>query len=427
MTERLLQFIWQFQYFNLSDLRLTSGESLQIICPGQFNTNQGPDFLEAKIRIGETTWAGNVELHMNEEDWIRHAHQEDPNYSNIVLHVIWRQSQVSVGLPTLDLSDKVPKFLLSRYEELMFSTSYVPCAHSLETVSSIVWHGWKERLVVERMERRAQMITHYLQESNDHWEEVFWWMLARNFGMKVNAEAFEAVAKSLPVHLLSRHKNQIHQLEGFLFGQAGLLNRKFKEDYPQMLKKEYQFYKKKYKLQPISEPIHLLRMRPGNFPTLRLAQLAMLIHHSLHLFSLIREVNSINEIRSSFQVTANDYWHYHYLFDETSAFKEKRLGDDMVNNILINTIIPVLFAYGHHNKINHFKTKAIHWMENVPAEKNTITRSWETLLIPNKNAWDSQALIELKHQYCDVKRCLECPIENQLLKTDLKNSPPLAS
>jgi len=421
MTERLLQFIWQFQYFNLSDLRLVTGEPLQIISPGIFNTNQGPDFLEARIRIGQTTWAGNIELHINEDDWIRHAHQHDPNFQNIILHVIWCQGSGLLQLPTLDLSDKVSKLLLSRYEELMVNPGFVACSHSFSDTPALTWQGWKERMLMERLERKSKLITSYLQQSKEHWEEVFWWMIARNFGMKVNAEAFEAIARSIPLKLLSRHKGQIHQLESFLFGQAGLLNRKFKEDYPIMLKKEYLFYKKKYRLSPIDHPIHLLRMRPGNFPTIRLAQLAMLIHHSLHLFSVIKEINSIRELRNLFMVTANDYWHYHYLFDEPSSFLEKKLGEEMFTNIIINTIAPVLFAYGHHQQLDQFKTKAILWLENSPPEKNAITRNWEALGAGNKNAWDSQALIELKQQYCDGKRCLECAVGNQLLKINVRD------
>ena len=421
MTERLLQFIWQFQYFNLSDLRLVSGEPLQIISPGQFNSNQGPDFLEAKIRIGETTWAGNIELHLNEDDWIRHAHQSDPNFQNIILHVLWTGDEQKLSMPTLELSNRVSKLLLHKYEELMFHSGFVPCANTANDVSNIVWEGWKERLLVERLERKSEMVEEFLVQSNDHWEEVFWWMIARNFGMKVNAEAFEAIARSIPLNLLAKHKNQIHQLESFLFGQAGLLSRDFKEDYPIMLKKEYQFYRKKYKLHPINHPIHLLRMRPGNFPTIRLAQLAMLIHHSLHLFSVIKEVDDISALKDSFLVTANDYWNYHYLFDEVSPFKEKKLGNDMVSNIIINTVTPVLFAYGRHYHLNHFKNKSIDWLRACDAEDNVLTRNWQDLGITNKNAWDSQALIELKKQYCDAKRCLECAIGNQLLKSNLRN------
>ena len=415
MTERLLQFIWQFQYFNFTELKLASGEPLQIIFPGNFNSNQGPDFLEARIKIGDTTWAGNIELHLNEEDWLKHEHQSDPNFQNVILHVVWSKSGQSVSLPTLELCDKVPKILLNRYEELMVNPSFVPCGSSLESVPEIIWPAWKERLVAERLEKKAKLIEGLLEDSNGHWEEVFWWMLARNFGMKVNAEAFEAIARSIPLNLLAKHKTQINQLEAFLFGQAGMLSRSFNEDYPKMLKKEYAFYKRKYKLHCINHPVHLLRMRPGNFPTVRLAQLAMLIHHSLHLFSTIKDINSIDELRSALRVTANDYWHYHYLFDELSNFQEKRLGEDMINNILINTVVPVLFAYGHHQQQSHFKWKAVLWLEHIPPERNVITKQWEELDIPNKNAWDSQALIELKPQYCDARRCLECAIGNQLL------------
>jgi hypothetical protein len=417
MTERLLQFIWQFQYFNLSDLRLVTGETLQIISPGKFNTNQGPDFLEAKIRIDETLWAGNIELHLNEDDWVKHDHQHDPNFQNIILHVIWSQAARSLQMPTLNLGERISKLLLHRYEELMLNAGFVACADSLLQVSEIVWTGWKERMVAERLERKCKMINGYLSQSKEHWEEIFWWMIARNFGMKVNAEAFEAIARSIPLNLLSKHKNQIHQLEALLFGQAGLLNRKFKEDYPLMLKKEYLFYKKKYRLSPINHPVHLLRMRPGNFPTIRLAQLAMLIRHSLHLFSVIKEVSSLRELRSLFLVTANDYWHYHYLFDEPSAYMEKKLGEEMFINILINTIAPVLFAYGRHQRIDQFKKKAIQWLDMATPEKNAITRKWQELGVSNKNAADSQALIELKQQYCDPKRCLECAIGNHLLKS----------
>ena len=421
MTERLLQFIWQFQYFNLADLRLVTGEPLQIIFQGHFNTNQGPDFLEAKIRIGETTWAGNIELHLDEEDWVRHEHQHDPNFQNIILHVIWNTTRHQLLLPTLELNDRVSKLLLHRYEELMFHPGFIPCASAARDVPVIVWQSWKERLLAERLDRRSGIIKEYLLQSNDHWEEVFWWMIARNFGMKVNAEAFEAIARSIPLNLLAKHKNQIHQLESFLFGQAGLLNREFEEDYPFMLRKEYQFYRKKYKLQPINHPIHLLRMRPGNFPTVRLAQLAMLIHHSLHLFSVIKEVENIRDLQSAFLVTANDYWHYHYLFDEACAYKEKKIGEDMFNNIIINTIAPVLFAYGQHYHLIQFRNKAIEWLLQSLPEKNVVTRNWESIGIPNKNAWDSQALIELKKQYCDAKRCLECAVGNQLLKANVKN------
>ncbi len=421
MTERLLQFIWQFQYYNRTDLRTTSGEELQIIQQGQFNTNQGPDFLEAKIRIGKTTLIGNIELHLSAEDWEKHDHQFDRNYQNVILHVLWNPQKSIFHLPTLVLSDKVPKLLLHKYEQLMFSSSFVPCSNLLGEIPDIIWTSWKERMIIERLEKKSILIESYLRDSNEHWEQVFWLMIARNFGNKVNAESFEAIARSIPLNLLAKHRNQIHQLEAILFGQAGLLNRDFDEDYPSMLKKEYLFYKRKYGLKMVNHPIHLLRMRPGNFPTIRLAQLAMLINQSSHLFSLIKSAQDIREIRERLQVTANDYWCYHYLFDQTSEFKPKKLGEEMINNILVNTISPILFAYGSWNKINEFKTKATSWLQEIEAEKNSIMRNWESLDIHPQHAADSQALLHLKKEYCDARKCLECAIGNKLLKTEKQN------
>lgn len=235
--------------------------------------------------------------------------------------------------------------------------------------------------------------------------------------MKVNADSFEAVARSIPINLLAKNKNQIHQLEALLLGQAGLLDGKFEEDYPQLLQREYQFQKTKYKLRHFANPVFFLRMRPGNFPTLRLAQLAMLVHTSAHLFSKIKEAGSINELKGWFDLTANDYWHYHYRFDELSSFKKKKLGSSMVDNIIINTVVPVLFAYGNFKDEKQYKVKALEWLENIPAEKNSITSGFTILNISNKNAYDSQALIELKNEYCHQKKCLDCVVGNSILKS----------
>lgn len=270
--------------------------------------------------------------------------------------------------------------------------------------------------MVERLQRKTATIETYLGQSNHHWEEVFWWLLARNFGIKVNAEAFETVARSLPVNILVRHKNQINQLEALLLGQSGLLEKEFEEKYPQMLQKEYNFFKTKYKLSRIHLPIHFLRMRPENFPTIRLAQLAMLIHHSSHLFSRILETTSIADIKKLMSVTANDYWHYHYIPGESSPCKPKKLGEQMVNNIIINTIVPMAFAFGHIQARKFFKERAIKWLEEITAEKNSITDKFSQLGITSKTAFDSQSMLELKSFYCDKRRCLDCAIGNSILK-----------
>jgi len=418
MTERLLQYIWQFQYFNKKELQLSNGETLLIIDPGQWNVHQGPDFLQATIKIGETRWIGNVELHVQASDWFRHSHQHDKNYNSVILHVVWYDDADSkkLNIPLLALQDKVPKMLLSQYENWMLNSFFIPCGEQIASVNSIIWNGWKERLLVERMQRKTATIELYLRETNYHWEEAFWWVLARNFGIKVNADAFETVARTLPVNILVRHKNQIHQLEALLLGQAGLLEKKFEESYPQMLQKEYLFYKNKYKLNTIREPIHFLRMRPENFPTIRLAQLAMLIHHSSHLFNQILETVAVSDIKKLLNVTANDYWHYHYMPGESSSFKPKKLGEQMVNNIIINSITIIVFAFGHIQGKNIYKEKALGWLEEITAEKNSLIEKFVQLGINSKNAFDTQSLLELKDSYCDKRRCLECAVGNSLLK-----------
>src|SRR5688572_6523710 len=361
MTERLLQFIWQFQYFSKSDLVTANGELVQIINPGLFNTNQGPDFLNARIVIGAATWAGTVELHLKTSDWNKHGHQEDKNYANVILHVVWendgdrnpvpvnensdsvpadKRNRVSLSVPVIELKNRVAKLLLQRYEELMLSTSFIPCEKNIAGIRDITWKSWKERLLAERLLRKSALAETFLRQNNYHWEETFWWLLARNFGMKVNADAFEAIARSISLNVLAKHKNQIHQLEALLFGQAGLLEKEFlstdsgsENDYPILLQKEYRFLQKKYNLRTVQIPFYSLRMRPENFPSVRLAELAMLVHESAHLFSKIKESVSVNEIKKYFEVTANDYWHYHYQFSETSPYKKKKVGVSMVDNI----------------------------------------------------------------------------------------------
>ena len=420
MTERLLQFIWQLQYFNPKELQTLEGERLYIADPGKLNKDQGPDFSTAKIQVGNTIWSGNIEIHILASDWYKHHHQQDRHYSNVILHVVWEydleEKSVLHGIPTLELQPRVASILLDRYEQMMNNTCFVPCEKSLGYVKDLIWSNWKDRLLVERLQRKSAYVLELLQQTNYHWEETFWWMIARSFGMLVNADAFESIARSIPVNLLVRHKNQIHQLEALLFGQAGLLSRRLTESYPLLLQKEYRFLKKKYRLKQVTVSLKFLRMRPSSFPSVRLAQLAMLIHTSNHLLSAIIEKNTLDEVKALLNVTANDYWHYHYRFDEESERKVKSLGDDMINNILINTIIPVLFAYGTYRKENVHIAKVMHWMEELSAEKNRVTNGWAQCGITSKNALDSQALLELKMNYCDYKRCLDCNVGNALLK-----------
>ncbi len=419
MNERLLHYIWQFQCYNRSSLKTCDTEDLQIIHPGTLNTNQGPDFMNAKIRIGPTTWAGSIELHINTSDWKNHKHSEDKNYNNVVLHVVW-QHDIDLQLPfaTLVLQDRVSKLLLKKYGELMMNRGFIPCKNNIHQVGEITWLAWKDRMFAERLTAKSREVFSWLKMNNNHWEETLWWLIAKNFGLKLNSEAFLAIAQSIPVNILAKCKNQIHQLEALLFGQAGLLEHRFSEDYPLLLQKEYHFLKKKYRLKTIPLSLNFLRMRPSNFPTVRLAQLAMLIHETSHLFARIRSAVSLQSLMDSFNVTANDYWHYHYVFDEIAAFKKKKTGRQMTENILINTVIPLVYAYGSFLDEATMKQKAVQWSMEIKAEQNSILSGFESLGIANKTAYDSQALLHLKNVFCDQKRCLDCAIGNKLISME---------
>jgi hypothetical protein len=420
LTERLLQFIWQFQYFDLKDLKTIEGEPLEIIKPGQFNKNQGPDFLDAQVRIGSTILAGSVELHCKTSQWVDHGHSQDANYRNVILHVVFQNDMRTspLLLPVLALENRISYWMTQKYNDLMLARSEIACAGSLQQVNDLVWIKWKERLVAERLQKRAMKIHSFLKENRSNWEETFWWMLARSFGSKVNSDAFEVLARSLPLGIISRHRKQIHQLEALLYGQANLLNQNFSEDYPKMLSREYQFLKKKYSLRPIQLPIHFLRMRPGNFPTLRLAQLAMLLHEKDVLFPHILELNNTNEIMNFLKISPNDYWLYHYVPDEPSGYKKKPLGRDTINNIIINTVVPFIFAYAGYYKNETLQSKAVNFLLELDPEENSISKQFTSLGLKNENAFASQAYLELKTCYCDQKKCLECAVGYQILRSD---------
>lgn len=417
--EKLLQFIWQFGYFNNTALTTVEGENLIIVFPGTLNKNSGPDFTAAKIKIGDTIFFGNIELHLKTSDWEKHHHQQDPQYNNVILHVVFQHDKKLLhNIPVLELEPRISNLLLERYNALMNADSFIPCSASIASVKELTWVSWKERLLVERLARKSKYILTLLAESNNHWEETLWWLLARNFGMKVNADAFEAIAKSIPFNVLAKHRSSLHQLEALLFGQAGLLDGKFQELYPKMLKSEYQHLQQKFSLTPISFPLQFLRMRPVNFPTLRLAQLAALVQGLQHLFSKIVEAMDLIKVKAQFQVKASNFWNVHYTLQRLSPFREKALGTDTIDNTVINTVAPILFAYGVHHKEEQHKLKALRWLEEVGTEKNAVMKGFDGLGIKSKTAYDSQALIELKNEYCSHKKCLQCSVGNNILKRE---------
>lgn len=419
MQERLLQFIWQFRYFNQNQLLLSNGGLLEVLHPGTLNHHQGPDFQQAMLRIDGLLWVGQVELHIRTSDWYAHAHHHDALYRNVILHVVWEDdiNNPDDPIPLLILQDRVPKLLLRQYEDWMLSQQFIPCQRQIAAVNSLVFMSWKERLMIERLQRKTELVFSFLENTRHHWEETCWWLLARNFGVKINADAFEAMARSVPLSLLLRHRHQLPQLEALLLGQAGLLNKEFEYAYPCLLKREYEFYRTKYGLRAIHLPVYFLRMRPPAFPTVRLAQLAMLLHSTEKLFQYILDTERLEELRILLNVTAAPFWDDHYTLEEKAPPKPKHLGDQFTDNLLMNTVVPLLFAYGCWKREQQYKDRAIQWLQQLPAEQNSILNSFRLLGAVAENAFESQALLELKSQYCDRKRCLDCAIGNSLISS----------
>jgi hypothetical protein len=419
MRESILHYVWQHKLFTAQQLVTTEGEPVDVIDVGKHNTDAGPDFFNAKIRIGETLWAGNVEIHTRSTDWHRHSHHSDKAYNSVILHVV---SEVDgeifradgAKIPQLVLV--YPKHIAENYDRLITEQKWIACEDKIAAVPGIVIESWKNALLTERLEQKMQAITTLLTESNQHWEEAFYITLARNFGFGTNSQAFESLAKSVPLSVLGKHKDQLLQLEAVLFGQAGLLTDEATDEYAARLKQEYSFMKAKFGLQPINaSQWKLLRLRPDNFPHVRIAQFASLIHTSSKLFSKIVDQPEMEYLRSIFVCEPSDYWKRHYLFSHESPVHDKKLGTQSINVLLINTVVPFLFCYAQQKNNQTLKDKALQLLEQLPSERNAIITAWQKLGINSASAYDSQALLQLKKQYCDDKKCLRCRIGHKVL------------
>ncbi|MBM3440654.1 MAG: DUF2851 family protein [Bacteroidetes bacterium] len=416
MQERLLQYIWQHQYFNSQSLQTTCGKQVTIIHQGTFNTNQGPDFLHARIQIDQVFWAGSIEMHVRSSDWLKHGHATDTHYHNVVLHVVWEHDGDVSHHPVLELKGRVALSMLQRFEILMQQADPIPCCSRMKGIDDFIWSSWKTRLVAERLETKTAFIHERLKACGYHWEEVCWRMFARYFGVPVNGDAMEDIAVHIPIKILRKHKRNIDQLEALLMGVGTLLEGQFSDDYPLRLQKEYYFLRHKYRLKPVAIPLQFLRMRPIGFPTVRLSMLAMLIHRSSRLFSSILSAQRLADVEAFLDVAVSDYWNTHYVFDQPSPFRPKKLGKHMISHLIINVIVPLLYAYGTHSGEEVLKEKALAWMEQTAREKNRITALWEALGVKHNHAFDSQALLHLQNHYCAQRRCLQCVIGNAILK-----------
>ncbi len=422
VSEEFLHYIWKFRLFDMSDLHTTANEQVRVHTPGSHNTHAGPDFYNAKVTIGDTLWAGNVELHVQEKEWLTHGHQHDKAYDNVILHVVYEADHTvpprEGGLmPTLELRKRIDPAIIVKYESLMTMRDWVPCANTARHVDKLVWDHWLERIMTERLSEKTQSVEKELQSNRNDWEQTMYAMLARSFGFKVNSLPMEILARALPYDIISKCQTNKLQLEALLFGQAGFLEGDIADDYMNELSREYHYLKNKYKLKPISNHLwKFLRLRPVNFPTIRLAQFADLLHNNGSFFSKILSLEKTDALINQLCAEADGYWKEHYHFGKKSSTKIKSLGKLSKQVIVINTIVPVLFSYGKYIADQTVCERAIELLSQLPAEKNSIIRKWQDAGIKAEDAGQSQALIHLKDKYCNMKKCLNCSIGTHLIR-----------
>ncbi|PHI19430.1 hypothetical protein CEQ90_12990 [Lewinellaceae bacterium SD302] len=431
MREDFLHFLWRTAAFDLHQLRTTAYEQIEIINFGLHNSNAGPDFNGARLKINGMNWAGHVEIHIRSSDWYAHGHQSDPAYDNVILHVVLEEDRPvyranGEQIPCLELKGRVPARLINNYWRLMHNEYWIPCQTQLDSVSELVRRQWLDRLLRERLARRSAELEQRLEDGRRDWEEVFYQSIARSLGGKVNADAMEMLARSIPLRVLLRHKHSQLQVEALLFGQSGLLPEDSEEDYPQVLLREYRLLAIKYELRPLPVAVwRYLRLRPANFPTIRIAQLARLIVTSGQLFGKTLAAANTRELENMYNVELSNYWRNHHRFGQESKRSFKRLGISTIHSILINTVAPLLELYGKLRDDESIREQAIDLLNSVPAEKNNLISKWAANGMKAHDAADTQALLELKKYYCDRSRCLECSIGCTLLKRNDGAAPPL--
>ncbi|SMO32535.1 Protein of unknown function [Saccharicrinis carchari] len=419
MTEEFIHYIWYYKKYNSLPLRTECNQEIEVINPGESNNHAGPDFFNAKIKIGGTLWAGNVEVHIRASDWFEHMHQTDKAYDNVILHVVEVSDATikrSNGEPIPVLKLQCPVRLYREYLRLKSSVQWLACAGKLHNINPLEISLWLQRMLVERLEYKMYNIQRILDQTTQNWDETFYRLLFRSFGFGVNGDPFALLAQSIPLKVLLKYSDKLPLLEALLFGQAGFLMGDFKDAYLISLKKDYRFLQQKHGLHPIE--VHLwrfLRLRPSNFPTIRIAQLAALLVELKGVFGRLINNARLKDIEHLLEVNVSEYWREHYVMQKKSDKKNKSLGSNSKNGIIINTIVPYLFAFGTITGNQTVVKRALDWLINLKAENNSVLDKWKEQNIKVNNAGDSQALIYLSNNYCKPKKCLRCSIGHKVL------------
>ena len=421
MQEDFLHYIWQYKKFELQDLKTTNNEAVLIKSVGSHNQNAGPDFFNSQLYIGEQLWAGNLEIHVKSSDWFVHNHENDKAYDNVILHVVWEHDtpvfrKDNTEIPTLELKNKVSANTLASYKRLFTKASqWINCEKDFSSVDDFLLNNWLERLYIERLERKSKELEDLFKLSNNDWEAVLFKLLAKNFGLNINRDSFLSMAHSVDFAVVRKVSQKPLSLEALFFGQSGLLEKDIEETYFKSLKEEYAFLKHKFGLSNEGVlPLQFFRLRPSNFPTIRLSQLASLYVKHQQLFSKLSEVKSLKEIYAIFDLTTSTFWETHYTFENTSNKSVKRLSKSFVNLLVINAIIPIKFCYAKYQG-KEINNELLAIIIELSSEKNSIVDKFNSLKKVSKSALQSQALLQLKNEYCVKNRCLQCAIGSSLI------------
>ena len=423
VKEDFLYYLWKFGKLHLQNLETSAKETIQIINLGTQNYHAGPDFFNAQLRIGAQLWAGNVEMHVNSSDWFVHHHEKDKNYDNVILHVVWNYDmdvhrKNNAVIPTLVLKDFTDFTQIQRYHTLMNSPKkWINCEANFPVLGDFQLQNWLERLYIERLEKKSIEVEIVVKATNCDWEAVLFRLLAKSFGLKLNSEAFFEAASSVDFSIIRKLSAKQESLEAFLFGIFGLLSRDVtQEKYYDQLIREYNYLTHKFEYaEKATIPLHFFRTRPANFPTIRASQLAVLYHTQSNLFSKLITASSIEEIYTILQVTTSVFWETHYTFEKISPKRKKMLSKSFIDVLLINTIIPLKYCYERYLGKSDIENILV-LLKSIAPEKNTIIQKFTTKNITIKNALETQALLELKKNYCDAYQCLQCAIGNALLR-----------
>ncbi|MBQ0907895.1 DUF2851 family protein [Flavobacterium sp. F-328] len=424
MKEDFLHYIWKFKKFSSFEMTTTSGEAVTVIAAGQYLELAGPDFFNAQVTIGDQKWAGNVEIHVKSSDWYLHHHEQDPAYENVILHVVWEHDteifrKNNSTIPVLELKNYVDAQTVQNYTSLLQPKSWIFCEKQLSSIPHFIIDNWKERLFFERLDRKATPIFAFLDQSQNDWEATLFWLLAKNFGLNTNGDIFLRMAQSIPFSIIRKERLELANLEALFFGLLGLLEPEHEDAYFKDLKFRFLYLVHKYNLDPrVEGTVQFFKHRPDNFPTVRLSQLAQLYHQNANLFELLMQVQTIEKWYQLFEISASSFWDLHYQFDKNSIKRTKKLSKSFIDLLLINTIIPMQFAY-EKSRGGEASDNLLTIMEGIAAEKNAIITKFSSFRIDACNAFDSQALLQLKNEYCNKSKCLECAIGVDLIKGSL--------